>query len=224
MNKHLKILALTFKDHVSPHEISLFRGAVIASIDDNVDVLYHNHSGDESFRQRYPLIQYKSLGGRGAIVCVEEGIAAISQFLQSDVRTLSLGQREISAEILEVMQSETVMQLAEDLSIYTIHNWLALNPDNLRRYKKAEGISERIAILEDILKGNILSMCKGIGVYLDDELKVAITDIHEHRSEYVKGRPLMSFDACFKSNIILPNYIGLGKYASKGYGIITKRL
>ena len=70
MVKRLLTLTLIFKDHISMHEVPLLRGAVIACIGDDVNILYHNHVGDNDFRSKYPLIQYKQLGGHAAIVCV----------------------------------------------------------------------------------------------------------------------------------------------------------
>ena len=224
MPKHIRVLTIIFDAEIAPHEVPLFRGAVIRTIGDDADVLYHNHEGDNAYRQRYPLIQYKRLSGKASIVSIEEGINAIQSFLQSDDATVMLGHREISLTVKEVIQSETVIGLSDTMNCYNIKNWLALNPDNVKKYRRASGIKERAELLEQVLTGNILSMCKGQDYYLEDELQVSITDYKERKSEYVKGMQMLSFDAEFKSNILLPQYIGLGKYASKGHGVITKKM
>lgn len=36
-----------------------------------------------------------------------------------------------------------------------------------------------------------------------------------------KGVKLMAFDAEFKTNMSLPDYVGIGKNASIGFGVVT---
>jgi len=48
-----------------------------------------------------------------------------------------------------------------------------------------------------------------------------ITQLDEPRTQYYKGVRLLSFDAEFKTNVSLPDYIGLGKGVSLGMGTIT---
>ena len=82
---------------------------------------------------------------------------------------------------------------------------------------------ERIAILENILKGNILSMLKGFDIYLEDELIVKITNLSEPYILHNKGIGLMAFNADFRCNLSIPDNIGLGKNASIGYGVTRRK-
>lgn len=222
MEKHIRTLTILLYSEISEREVQMFRGAVLGVIGTDDNALCSGHEQDGACRQRYPLIQYKSLGGRAAIVCIGQGIDAILPFLESNSETLRLGHREVQAGVLEVSQSDTVVQLTATPVSYRLHAWLAFNPENDRRYEQARGLRQRAEILEAVLCGNILSMLKGLDCYIDGKLEVCITDVKERRPDYVKGFPMRSFDAAFTANILLPQYLGLGKSASKGHGIVTR--
>ena len=78
-------------------------------------------------------------------------------------------------------------------------------------------------MLERLLTANILSFAKGIGLYFDGQVITRITQLVEPRLQYYKGVKLMSFDAEFKTNVSLPDYIGLGKGVSLGMGTVVRK-
>lgn len=65
----LKIWVVLFCNEIGSEEVSAFRGAVVAN-SGSESLLFHNHASDEGFRYRYPLIQYKRIHRKAAIVCV----------------------------------------------------------------------------------------------------------------------------------------------------------
>lgn len=221
--KHIKILTLRFSTDIAAWEVPLFRGAVLNAIGTDVDILYHNHTDDDGFRYSYPLIQYKRLGGKAAIVCVEEGVDSIGQFLMAQQPQVVLGDRTTKLEMESVRPQNVLMQTWQSSFDYRLQHWLPLNSENYRRYQELDSLTERIALLENILKGNLLSMCKGLGIYLSEELKVSITRLSDPHLVKVKGVRVMSFDVDFRSNLSLPDGIGIGKNASLGYGTITNK-
>ncbi len=220
--KHVKVLTLCFDGDIKPYETKLFRGAVLASMDEKANLLFHNHTGETTYRYSYPLIQYKRLKGKAAIVCVDAGADVIGQFLTESDMTLRIGEREMKLNMEHVLPSNILMQVWEGEFKYHLSRWLPLNSENYKRYLETESLTGRLMILENILKGNLLSMCKGLGIYLDKELKVSILTLSEPRLIKNKGVKIMSFDAEFKCNLSIPNNIGIGKNASIGQGIIRQ--
>ncbi|MBQ1723026.1 MAG: hypothetical protein II034_04455, partial [Muribaculaceae bacterium] len=73
MNKYVRTLTVTYDIDIENWEVPLFRGAVINAMGTSANMLFHNHIGDDEFRYRYPLVQYKRLGGKAAIVAVAQG-------------------------------------------------------------------------------------------------------------------------------------------------------
>jgi len=79
----------------------------------------------------------------------------------------------------------------------------------------------KISFLERILVANLLSFAKGIGVHIDSEIQCKLLSLSEPYSVINKQVKLMAFDAEFKTNVSLPDYVGIGKNASIGYGVVT---
>lgn len=221
-NIYTKILTVIFDGEISPFEIHLFRGAVIGSMGEEANTLYHNHTGEDGFRYSYPLIQYKRIKGKAAIVCVEEGAEKIGQFLSEEKHVYNLGNRETTMSVDCIQPRQMLIQVWQHEFRYRINRWLALNSENYKRYMATDSIVERVQLLERILKGNILSMCKGLNIMLDKEVVVKIGNMSEPYMVRNKETKLMAFDIEFASNVSLPNYIGLGKNASIGYGVVEE--
>lgn len=218
--KYVRTLTITTDAEIRQNEIPLFRGAVIQSLGEHPNMYFHNHLDNDKFRYAYPLIQYKRLGGKAAIVCVEEGADLIGQFLTETSDTLKIGDREIEWSTRRIQPARLLIQTWEDTFKYHISRWLPLNSKNYHLYQNTEGLVEKIALLENILKGNLLSMLKGLDIHLDQELIVRITQVSEPYILYNKGIGMTAFNADFNCNLTIPNNVGVGKNASIGYGIV----
>lgn len=220
MAKYIRTLTIQTDVDIHQKEVPLFRGAVLNSLGEKANLLFHNHLDNDKFRYSYPLIQYKRLGGKAAIVCVEEGADLIGQFLTETSDTLKIGDREIEWSTRRMQPARLLIQTWEDTFKYHISRWLPLNSKNYQLYQNTEGLVEKIALLENILKGNLLSMLKGLDIHLDQELIVKITQVSEPYILYNKGIGMTAFNADFNCNLTIPNNVGVGKNASIGYGIV----
>lgn len=219
--KYIRALTIITDAEIHQNEVPLFRGAVINSLGEHPNLYFHNHLDDDKFRYAYPLIQYKRLGGKAAIVCVEEGVDIIGQFLTEVNGTLNIGERQITCHTDKIQPAKILVQTWEEMFNYHISRWLPLNSQNYQRYKDIEGVVERVSFLENILKANLLSMLKGLDIHLEKELILKITEISDSYLIHHKGVKMMAFNADFKCNLSIPNNIGIGKNASIGCGIIS---
>lgn len=222
MQKKIRVLNILFDTIISYEEITFFRGAVLNCLGDKANLLYHNHIGVNGFRYSYPLIQYKRIRGKAAIVCIEEGIDVIFSLLASDSFQFQLGYRKVEMFIEEVKANETYIKCMDHMKQYKLVNWLPLNSDNYIQYQSMDSLADKIKKLEEILTSNILSMLKGIDIILESTLIVNVQEITNKKIIKYKGIKLMAFDVVFKTNIGLPYNIGIGKSASVGYGVIAK--
>ena len=220
MEGNVNTLLIRFQNEIENREVALLRGAVINAVD-NSDVLFHNHADGDGFRYAYPLIQYKRIGGKAAITCIGEGTEAIGKFFSSCNFDVVLGNRNMTLEVESVRAHKTLVQVWDSVFTYHLRKWLPLNQENYRRYEALDSIVERYALLERLLTGNILSFAKSMGVYFDKRVECKITSADEPRIVNYKGVKMMSFDVEFKSNVSLPDYIGLGKGVSLGFGTVV---
>jgi hypothetical protein len=218
--KYVRTLTVITDAEIRQNEIPHFRGAVINSLGEHPNVFFHNHLDDDKFRYSYPLIQYKRLEKKAAIVCVEEGVDIIGQFLTEVNGTLAIGERQITCNTGRIQPARILVQTWQEMFSYHVSRWLPLNSKNYQLYQNLEGVVEKTMFLENILKGNLLSMLKGLNIHLEKELILKITEIGEPYLLNNKGIKMMAFNADFNCNLSIPNYIGIGKNSSIGCGII----
>lgn len=216
----IRTLRLSFPIPIRQNEIPLFRGAIIAMAGPD-EVLFHNHVG-EGFRYRYPLVQYKRIGGEAAVLFVGEGIDEAGALFNRLTGTLTLGDRVVACQLGHADAQRTNVQLWQESFTYSLRKYLALNQDNLLRYEQAQSLAERCEMLEHIIVGNILSFAKSLGIYFDGEVKVSIQQLDGPRPYRFKQVRMLGFDLQFTCNVSLPDYIGLGKGASLGFGVVKR--
>lgn len=215
-------LIIKFDKPIRDFEIPLLRGAVISSLPRNA-VLFHDHDGDK-LRYAYPLIQYKRLDGKAALVCVGTGTKAVWEYFTHSSPHVRLGNRETDLVIDNIYTDSSQLTFSGNIAhSYSLHNWLPLNETNYTRYKSESSLTGRVLFLEHILTGNILSMLKGLGIHVEKEIKVSITSLNGPKRLHYKNIKTIGFDANFDANILLPDYIGLGKHVSVGFGTLLRK-
>jgi len=216
----LPTIIIQFDKEIESKAIPFFRGAVIASLDKK-NILFHNHI-ENKLRYSYPLIQYKRIHKRAAVMGIGKGIEVISQLLTANNFSYQIGNENFEMQIESVNAKDHEISLTENTdNLYRLHTWLPLNSSNYAKYQNTGSMIERIQILERILIGNILSFLKGVSIHIEEQLELHITDIKGQCPLTYKNVKLIAFDIEFKTNIFLPQYIGIGKNASVGCGVLT---
>lgn len=216
----VNVLTLVFANDLKPHEVPLFRGAVINALE-NKHVLFHNHTEDNRLRYSYPLIQYKIHRGKACIVCIGPGTDAIGEFFASGHFDVVFGDRHERLQLQYVDPRRCNIQVWQQMFDYRIRRWTPLKSENYQSYQECTSLAEKCVLLESILRGNILSMGRGLGIEFDKEVKCSIKELDEPYLVSIKHVKLMCFNALFGCNVSLPSNIGLGKHASLNCGIIT---
>ena len=181
--------------------------------------LLHNHNPETGKNiYRYPAVQFKE---RGMVTGYkEEGIKILKRmFLETD--TVIIQDREIKIRQKEMEIKEQPLGEDGELHEYRfLTPWCALNQTNYKKYCLMSGAEERRKKLQGILISNILSFCKFAGYTVKERLMVKLKLHHTH--EILKGEKVMGFKGDFVINFLLPDYLGLGKSTSRGYGMIVK--
>jgi hypothetical protein len=215
----IKFLKIIFEGEIEPYEVEAFRGAVIEKAG-KAHINFHNHLGD-NFLYGYPTIQYKRVQKSPAIVSLDYGVDDIPHLFNNKDMEIKIGDRPLLLKVRDLQLKSYNMQVWESTFQYRIRSWLALNQDNHKLYHQIAEERDRVKMLERTLTGNILSMAKGIKWFVEKPVLIEILEIIGSREITYKKTKLLSFDLRFRSNIFLPNYIGLGKGAAHGLGIVT---
>lgn len=195
------------------------RGAISHLNKDNV--LFHQHEKDEYLVYKYPLIQYKIIEGRGVIVGLDKGAVAAAK--------LNLIQKHLNLENAEYIVEQQVMSFSTPClgindrgeKYKLLFPWLALNEKNYEKYQRVGSRTKKKVLLEKILIGNILSMSKSLGYTVHAPIKVKNLNLKEKKTS-LKGTPMLGFLGTFSVNFEIPDYWGIGKSVSRGFGTVKK--
>ena len=220
--KRLKYLRVEFEGDIRPYEIPAFRGAVVDKVGKEHDV-FHNHHKPNGFMYRYPLVQYKSIRKQPSLLCIDAGVEEIHHFFQNKDWSLDISGRTLNMSISRLDMKQYNLQAWDKLFHYNIRNWIALSQESYRDYQAFENLADRIRFLETKLVGNMLSFAKGVDWHVDKQVEAHIKELRDPRWVSLKGKKVLGFNLDFTSNVFLPNYIGLGKSVSLGYGTVVQR-
>ncbi len=218
--KQIRLLQVIFNLKINFSAIPFFRGAIIKTTHGKNN-LFHNHSPAGNI-YRYPKIQYKLVNGNASLLCIEEGIEGIQDFFSNTDWKLRIENedKELKVENIKVHQHRVAVW--DSHFDYKIYNWLPLNQENYTKYKALEELTARISFLEKIILANILSFLQGIDLYVDERIEVKIKSIQSEKLMNFKKQQMQAFTLVFRTNISLPNFIGLGKGSSIGFGVLKE--
>ena len=214
---NLKILVMVLNTERAVKEgASRLRG-YIASKFKEYPILHH-HIEEAGYLYTYPRVQYKIIEGTPIILGIEEG-ADILKRIADEIDKLELGGSTYKVESVQMNALRGELGACRENRHYKfLTHWLALNPGNYERYKEISDWRAKKEFLSGILVGNILSMCKSLDYVVDRKLYVHSL-LYDEQVEY-KAIPLIGFGGEFRVNFRIPDFFGLGKGVSQGFGVI----
>lgn len=223
MNNRVQTFIIRYNNEIRFSQLPLLRSAILKAMQHDANVLFHNHIDEDKLRYAYPLIQYKRINKKAAILCMNDGVNVIGEFLSKISATIELDGTSFTLNIENVNPKITTIQVWEDgIFKYNLRRWLPFNSENYEKFCNIESYIERIAFIEKILTANILSFFKGAGVTLERNIECKILNLSEPQLLRFKKTKLMSFDVYFSSNVTLPDYIGIGRHVSVGFGTVVQ--
>ena len=181
--------------------------------------LLHHHVED-GYLCTYPKVQYKIIEGTPFMIGIDEGAKVLKE-ISGDIKKLELGSSvyKVSSKQINEQEAEVVPQRVM-YNYRFLTPWFALNQKNYAKFMEMKDWREKKLFLNNILVGNLLSMCKGLGIIVNSRLNVH-SHLNEERIEF-KGIPFTGFTGEFTVNFMIPDFFGIGKNASHGYGTIKE--
>jgi hypothetical protein len=180
--------------------------------------LLHNHYDDGSSRYAYPLVQYKVIDRVPALVGFQEGAELlVSLFLK--IRELDIEGQHFPVLAKNIQQKQCELTVNQQLYNYSFKTlWMALNQENFKRYLQLDE-TEKGTFLNRQLQNNILSFYKGLSFRTNERIMV-ITQMEEKQTLF-KNQSMLAFAGQFTSNAYLPEWAGIGKAVSRGFGTVS---
>ncbi len=219
--KKIRFLRLQFDAEIAAYEIPAFRGAVAAKAGLE-HILFHNHLSNRELLYGYPVIQYKRIGRNPAIVCIDYGVDEIHHLFSNRNLEVMIGERPLSLNVKNLQLHQYTLQVWEKSFAYRLYNWLALSQENYQSYRQIQDELARTEFLERILIANIIAFAKGVKWDVDRTIRLRIGEVLRAKIVPYKSNKLMAFDITFRCNVFLPDFIGLGKGVSLGFGTVSQ--
>jgi len=175
---------------------------------------------DGTYRDRflYPRVQVKILNEQIYIIGIHEGVDAVLS-LAKKFDIFDFG--NITFEVNDYNVDATSQQFVPSSRLVRyrfLTPWVALNHMTGGRYRFLTN-QEKPSFLNRLLGQNIIFLANEVGIRLEDEIytKVKVTSLFPRPVDENKWGAFMGE---FKTNFVLPNYIGIGNGITRGYGTV----
>lgn len=182
--------------------------------------LLHNHYADGQSKYKYPQVQYKVINKIPHLVGIEKGgELLIDLFLK--IKQISIEDK------VYVVNSKNITNTITEIGEFTSLNeykfktlWMGLNQQNHQKYLQLKSQEDKHNFLNKQLQNNILSFYKGINFFTKD--RIMVTAKLQEKSTKFKDKNMLAFSGSFVTNAVLPDFTGIGKSVSRGFGTVIK--
>ncbi|MFH1288560.1 MAG: CRISPR-associated endonuclease Cas6 [bacterium] len=185
------------------------------------DTNLHNHEAGGKCIYRYPKVQYKILDKVPLLVGIQDGVDSVWKIFEN-ISRLDLDNKEY--EIFDkrsFLKQNSLICVDKHTSYSFLTPWLALNEENHKKYREMENWEDKKELLKKILVGNIISMSKSLGYTVPSPIRADIKNVKEIHTS-LKGTPMLGFLGTFSVNFEIPDYWGIGKSVSRGFGTVKR--
>ncbi|MDN5309847.1 MAG: hypothetical protein PWQ20_1665 [Thermotogaceae bacterium] len=180
--------------------------------------LLHQHNADK-FIYRYPMVQYKMIDRTPTVIGINEGAEVLKE-VYDEYDKINLNGNEYEIVERGITYRKEDFGISEKLIKYDfVTPWFALNQENYRKYLSLDKM-QQAELLNRNLVGNMLSMSKSLDYQVPEKIKCH-TELKE-RSSSLKGNEIIAFKGSFVTNFQIPDYLGLGKSVSRGFGTVKR--
>jgi hypothetical protein len=213
----LKIFTLTLAPvHPAQFSLSELRLYLAAKLGEYTTLHKEQSSG---FVYRYPVVQCKQI--RNVIVAL--GISQGADFLAG----LTTGLEEIStgSSACTIPERDTAIR-CEEFGIGIPHTYefltpyLALNQQNAKKFYTLQGKPDRDAFMNRILIGDLEKLAKSLDYTMPGPIICEATI--RFRIDRIDRENIIVFLGRFRTNLIIPDYFGIGRSTSQGFGTIRR--
>lgn len=219
-----------YKPKELPRGLRNFSSTVRSFFADNYPhPLFHNHlpDGKSIYRSRGAPFQFKVINNEVFILALNEGVEFANSFQWPKTIKMALGRGGVLVELKLTSKTEkkasfqkSVMRCYRNLLPY-----LALNQDKYKIYQSLSNDEKRKAI-EKGISNHILTAAKWCGITINKHKHLIETNLIQMKTNppiKIKDDLFFTpFDVMFECNTEIPDYIGIGKFVSRGYGTMVK--
>jgi len=178
------------------------------------DDFFHNHKETGESIYRFPLIQYKVIDGYLSIIAFKEAVKILCEkFL--NIEEIVIDDKKYTNFETQLSVNDFNISMSDSFINYSFDSlWLPIKQENYLDY-----INSKID-LNKVLQNNILEVFKGMGITADKT--IIAKGEYKEKSVNLNNINHFGFTGRFETNVLLPDYIGLGKSKAFGFGTIKQ--
>ena len=175
---------------------------------------------DGTYRKKfsYPRVQVKILNEQIYIIGINEGVQPVLS-IPDKIKELNFGNITFTINDFEIKNLEhQFISLGSPIEYKFVTPWAALNHVTWNKYRSTS-YKKKTSFLNKLLGNNLIFLAKEMGLSMEEGvyIKVRIPNLHPKSIDDNKWK---AFKGEFKTNILLPSYIGLGNGITRGFGTI----
>ncbi len=209
----LHLLKVWFDMAIKHRDLPVFRSA-----------LQQGNSPAPTLAGAYPLIQYKTRfyegRQRAMMIVIGDKIIELKEQLSVHSPKISINGKE---QVLAVAGSKLLpFPLRTDKGYHTYHlfNYQVFNAEQYAHYLKLESTTDQMAFLQQALFQDLTTFIEGVGWSLDPPMKIRSLQVLQLKSMIYKEEQVSCFDLRFRTNLWIPEHIGLGRGVDLGFGVL----
>ncbi len=196
--------------------------------------LFHNHRPNGKSWIRGAPVQFKVVNGDLCILGVGDGAEFLRSFNWPKGIFFYINHTKERIDLANPSQRYLTVDFAEtEFNTYrTISPYLALNQEAYNNFNKLDEVGKR-ELIERRLSNHILSAAKWCNIWVRHRIKTRLIQMRSPRpikikkissGEFQKENFLIfvGMDVMFETNTNIPDFIGIGRFVSRGYGTVVK--
>ena len=215
----LQTLILTLGDEkFFRRDVPKLRGFFASKFPEYIEL--HHHIAAKKYVYSYPLVQYKVIDDKPTIVGIGDGAEVLKQ-IYNQVNEMTIGDVTIPIYEKQITVNEAEFGLVEELQFYRfLSPWLGLNQKNYKLFQENSDPEFRFDLLNRVLIGNMISLSKALGYTVPGRIMVSADT--RLRLIKLKGLDMSGFTGFFAANFLIPDFVGIGKSVSRGFGTVQQ--
>ena len=194
-------------------------------VDNYPHPLFHNHdvTGKSIYRSKGAPFQFKVINNEVFILALNDGVEFADSFQWPKEIKMPLGNtgRYVEFELVsKIPQQASFCEI--DFQCYrNITPYIALKQEKYKTYL-ALTEDERREFIEKGLLNHVLTAAKWCGHTVKHQIKVKLIQMKMGNPVRIKDDLYFTpFDVMFECNTEIPDYLGIGRFVSRGYGTVV---
>jgi hypothetical protein len=169
---------------------------------------------------RYPVIQVKQVKDTLILTGISQGADCV-YLLVKDLAVLGSGENVCRIIARDPVIRSEPFGISDTIVMYEfLTPWLALNQQHAKKFYDLSGKPKRDAFIQKLLTAQLNTLAKSLDYRITVPLLCG-TKVR-FRRDRINHENIMVFLGKFRTNLLIPDYLGIGRSVSQGYGTIKR--